>query len=71
MAKTLLQRYMEDLDVCLTEHVLDVGRSNFELKFRAAMYVPRRRFLRYNKIAKKLLKQYKAEFLTELKKLEL
>ncbi|MCM1533399.1 MAG: hypothetical protein NC099_01980 [Corallococcus sp.] len=71
MAKVLQQQYMEELDITLTERILEVGISNFELKFRSKVYIPRRGFFGYNKIAKRLLKQYKAEFLTELKKLEL
>lgn len=71
MAKVLYQQYMEDLDICFTERMLEVGIDNFKLKFRSRMYVPRRGLFGYNKIAKRLLKQFKAEFLTELKKLEL
>ena len=71
MAKVLQQQYLEELDVCLTERILEVGVANFELKFKSRVYVPRRGFFGYNRIAKRLLKQYKAKFLTELKKLEL
>lgn len=71
MTKILLQQYLEELDVCLTERILEVGVANFELKFKSRVYVPRRGFFGYNRIAKRLLKQYKAKFLTELKKLEL
>lgn len=71
MAKTLLQQYLEELDICFTERILEVGIKNFELHFRSRVYVPRRGFFGYNRIAKRLLKQYKAQFLTELKKLEL
>lgn len=71
MAKTLLQQYLEELDISLTERILEVGIKNFELHFRSRVYVPRRGFFGYNRIAKRLLKQYKAQFLTELKKLEL
>lgn len=71
MAKVLYQQYLEELDITLTEHLLEVALDNFKLKFRSKVYVPRRGFFGYNKIAKCLLKQYKAEFLTELKRLEL
>ena len=71
MAKVLQQQYLEELDVCLIERILEVGVANFELKFKSRVYVPRRGFFGYNRIAKRLLKQYKAKFLTELKKLEL
>lgn len=71
MSKTLLQQYLEDLEVCLMERILEVGVKNFELKFKSRVYVPRRGFFGYNRIAKRLLKQYKADFLTEIKKLEL
>lgn len=71
MAKILQQQYLEELDICLIERILKVGVATFELKFKSRVYVPRRGFFGYNKIAKRLLKQYKAKFLTELKKLEL
>lgn len=71
MAKVLQQQYLEELDISLTERILEVGEKNFELKFKSRVYVPRRGFFGYNKIAKHLLKQYKAKFLTDLKKLEL
>lgn len=70
MAKVLQQRYLEDLDICLTERMLLVGNENFELKFKARYYLPRRVWLRWNKMAKALLSDYKAafeEFLTNLK----
>lgn len=70
MTKALLQQYLEELDVSVTERLLEVGRDTFELKFKSKMYVPRRGFFGYNKIAKRLLKQYKAEFLTALQALE-
>lgn len=71
MAKVLYQQYAEELDICLTERELEVGLDNFKLKFRSRMYVPRRSFFGYNKIARRLLKQFKAEYLTALKQLEL
>lgn len=70
ITKALLQQYLEELDVCVTERLLEVGQDTFELKFKSRMYVPRRGFFGYNKIAKRLLKQYKAEFLTALQTLE-
>ena len=70
MAKTLQMQYFDELDVSVTERLLEVGRSTFELKFKSRMYVPRRGFFGYNRIAKRLLKQYKAEFLTALQALE-
>lgn len=71
MAKVLQQQYLEELDIALTERMLEVGSSNFMLKIKSRLYVPRRGFFGYNKIAKRLIKQIKAEFLTELKRLEL
>lgn len=62
MAKVLQQQYLEELDTCLTEQSLVVGVENFELKFRAKHYLPRRVWLRWNKMAKALLNDYKAEF---------
>lgn len=70
ISKALLQQYLEELDVSVTERLLEVGRDTFELKFKSRMYVPRRGFFGYNRIAKRLLKQYKAEFLTSLQALE-
>ena len=70
VAKVLKQRYLEDLDICQTEHMLLVGEQNFELKFKARYYLPRRVWLRWNKMAKALLSDYKAafdEFLADLK----
>lgn len=71
MARVLQQQYLEELDVCLMERTLEVGINNFELYFKSRVYVPRRGLFGYNRIAKRLLKQYKAKFLTELKRLEL
>ena len=62
MAKVLQQQYVEELDTCLTEQSLVVGVENFELKFRAKYYLPRRVWLRWNKMAKALLNDYKTEF---------
>lgn len=62
VAKVLEQQYLEELDICLTEIALTVGVKNFELKFRAKNYLPRRVWLRWNKMAKALLSDYKAEF---------
>ena len=70
VAKVIKHRYLEDLDINQTEHMLLVGEQNFELKFKARYYLPRRVWLRWNKMAKALLSDYKAafeEFLTELK----
>lgn len=70
MAKVLQQRYLEELDTCLRERMLLVGAQNFELKFKARYYLPRRVWLRWNKMAKALLSDYKAafeEFLVNLK----
>lgn len=62
VAKILEQQYLEELDICLTENILEVGVKNFELKFRARNYLPRRAWLRWNKMAKALLSDYKADF---------
>ncbi len=62
VAKILEQQYIEELDICLTENILEVGVKNFELKFRAKNYLPRRVWLRWNKMAKALLSDYKADF---------
>lgn len=70
MSKTLLQQYVEELDVSVTERLLEVGEKTFELKFKSHVYVPRRKLFGYNKIGKRLMKQYKADFLAALQKLE-
>lgn len=62
MYKTLVDQYKKDLDVVLTEKELKVGEGVFELKYRAANYLPHRRFLFFhNKMAKLLLKKYDSE----------
>lgn len=62
VAKVLEQQYLEELDICLTETALAVGVKNFELRFHAKNYLPRRVWLRWNKMAKALLSDYRAEF---------
>lgn len=62
VAKVLEQQYLEDLDIYLTERAISVGVENFGLKFRAKNYLPRRVFLCWNKMAKALLNDYRAEF---------
>ena len=70
-AEALLMSYKEELDVLFAERALAVGRERFELKFKVRNWLPRRVFLFWNnKIAKKLLKTYMADFKAELKRLE-
>lgn len=69
MSKTLQQQYSEELEVTLMEKAIDIGKNTFELRFKSRMYVPRRVWFCYNKIAKKLLKQYQAEFMTYMNSL--
>ena len=66
VARVLEQQYLEELDICLLETALDVGEKNFELKFRAKNYLPKRVWLRWNKMAKVLLKDFRTEFKTFL-----
>lgn len=70
MAKVLQKFYFEDLDITMDERMLEVGVKEFELKFRTRNYVPRRFLLRWNKMAKALLADYKAEFNSFLESLK-
>ncbi len=62
MAKVLQKLYFEDLETAMKERLLEVGVKEFELKYRTRNYVPRRSLLRWNRMAKALLADYKAEF---------
>jgi len=71
-AEGLFDRFKQELDVCNTEYVLDEGSKMFELKFKAANYIPRRTWLwRFNRTAKALRKLFIAEFNNYLANLEL
>lgn len=71
-AESLFDRFKQELDVCNTEYVLGEGSKIFELKFKAANYIPRRTwFWRLNRTAKALRKLYIEEFRNFLANLEL
>ena len=70
-SEALLESYKDDLEVCLQQKALAVGRERFELRFKVRNWLPRRVFLFWNnKVAKQLLKTYVADFEAELKRLE-
>lgn len=69
-ASVLLKQYREEVANFLDMQFVETALSKFELKFRVKMYAPRRLFLRWNKVAKKLLKQYTADFELYLAQLE-
>lgn len=71
MCKALYEQYCRELEVVVGKINLETGRDVFELRFKLRNYIPRRRwFFRWNKIAKVLLKKFKAEFLKELNALD-
>lgn len=70
-AEALLMSYKDDLDVCFAEKALAVGRERFELKYKVRNWLPHRVFVFWhNKIGKKLLKKYLADFEAELLRLD-
>lgn len=71
MSDVLMREYEQDVEDYLDEQAIAFGMQRFEQKFRVGVYLPRRRFLFWwNPVAKKLLKKYKAEFLTYLAALD-
>lgn len=70
-ADALLSSYKEDLEVSIMEKSLAVGRERFELRYKVRNWLPHRfLFFFWNKLAKRLLKQYLVDFEAELKRLE-
>lgn len=70
-SEALLAAYKEDLEVCVQEKALAVGKERFELRYKVRNWLPRRRFVVFwNRMARKLLKKYLAEFQAELERLE-
>ena len=69
-ADALLSSYKEDLEVSIMEKSLAVGRERFELRYKVRNWLPHRLLFFWNKLAKRLLKQYLADFEAELKRLE-
>lgn len=67
----LLSAYKDDLEVCIEEKALAVGRERYELKFKVRNWLPRKKFLFFNnRIARTLLKRYLADFTAELARLQ-
>lgn len=70
-SEALLTAYKEDLEVCVQEKALAVGKERFELRFKVRNWLPCRRFVVFwNRMARKLLKKYLAEFQAELERLD-
>lgn len=69
-ASVLLKQYREEVATLLDVQFVETAVNRFSLKYRVRMYAPRRLFLRWNKVAKKLLKQYTADFELYLAELE-
>ncbi len=70
-SEALLTSYKEDLEVCVQEKALAVGKERYELRYKVRNWLPRKRFLFFNnRIAKTLLKKYLADFEAELRRLE-
>ena len=70
MYKALFYDYCKELEVVVGEKELATGQSVFELRFRLSNYLPRRFLFFRNKIAKRMIKQLKAEFMAELATME-
>ena len=70
MYKALFYDYCKELEVVVGEKELATGQSVFELRFRLSNYLPRRFLFFRNKIAKRMIKQLKAEFMAELADME-
>ncbi len=70
-SEALWAAYKEDLEVCVQEKALAVGKERFELRYKVRNWLPHRQFIFfYNRMAKKLLKKYLAEFQAELERLD-
>lgn len=59
--KLLLKQFDFATDTFLQEQELALAEQRFRLRFDVANYTPRRHLLRWNRKAKALLKQYRAE----------
>ena len=66
MYKALFNDYCKELEVVVGEKELATGQSVFELRFRLSNYLPRRLLFFRNNIARRMIKQLKAEFMAEL-----
>lgn len=71
MAANIKRDYDQDVKDYQDEQLIAMGMKRFELKFKVRMYLPRRwLFFWWNPVAKKFLKQLKAEFMSYLATLE-
>ena len=71
MSAVLMNDYAQEVEDYFDEQMLTFSMQRFERKFKVKMYTPRRGFLwAWNKTAKKLLNQYKADFQVFLASLE-
>lgn len=71
MAAVLKISYNQAIEDYFDEQLIAFSQQRFERKFKVRMYTPRRFLLFWwNPVAKKLLKQYKAEFKTYLAELK-
>lgn len=70
--KLLLKQFEQATKIWLDEQELSFATNHFELKFKVANYTPRRRLLFWwNRTAKSLLRQYRADlecYLAEISK---
>jgi len=66
MYKALFNDYCKELEVVVGEKELATGQSVFELRFRLKNYLPRGFLFFYNKVARRMLKRLKAEFLADI-----
>ena len=71
MCRILQQEYSREVELIVNDNVLETAGLSFEQRYLLANYIPRRRFLFYNKLARVLFKKYSKDFklmLEELKK---
>ena len=70
MKSVLIHQYKQDIEDYYDDQLITYGMQRFERKFKVHAYIPRRFLFWWNPVAKKLLEQCKAEFLTYQKSLE-
>ena len=71
MKSVLMHDYKLEVEDYLDDQLIEFSIQRFERKFKVRMYLPRRRLVFWwNLVAKKLMKRYKAEFLTYIAALE-
>lgn len=70
MCTVLHREYMREIELAVNDNVIDAAVYAFEQKYKLKRYVPKRLFLRWNKVAKVLLTNYEVEFLAMLEDLK-